>query len=355
MMPHIKSIFRSNAVQRLRRLVYWLLPPAMLFIIFRKIDIGKLGEIFSDVRPWLLFVGLGYYPLVVVCAGIRWKVAMQCYFHEKVPTGFVIKHYWIGMVLGFFSPGQIGIDLYRVVIGRRFVHFLHTLFIVTAEKITGLLAAMFLLLIIYPAVEPLIVAESIVLERILRVTYWTGGLGLALTMVFSHLFNRALGARVAERLTASAHKVLDRFTPHAGQSRATVNTEDLSKILKLFSRPFTFFWVFFWSLMIQVIASAGNQIIFQSLGYEISFWINLFTVPLLYVIFLLPISFGSLGIREGAYILLYGFFGVPAEVAVLVSFINLIGIMFNNAVGALLIWTNRPLEELPRSIANQES
>jgi uncharacterized membrane protein YbhN (UPF0104 family) len=28
---------------------------------------------------------------------------------------------------------------------------------------------------------------------------------------------------------------------------------------------------------------------------------------------MLPISFGSLGIREGAYIVVYGLFGLPAE------------------------------------------
>ena len=59
-------------------------------------------------------------------------------------------------------------------------------------------------------------------------------------------------------------------------------------------------------------------------------------LPVLYFIFLLPISFGSLGIREGAYILLYGLFGVPAETALVVSFFNLLGVLLNNLIGALL-------------------
>jgi hypothetical protein len=66
--------------------------------------------------------------------------------------------------------------------------------------------------------------------------------------------------------------------------------------------------------------------------------VNLFVAPIFFIIFLIPISFGSIGVREGAFILLYGQFGVPMEVALLVSFFNLFGLFLNNIIGALFIF-----------------
>jgi len=354
-MTGIMKFFRSKIFLRLRRVVYWLLPPVLLFFIFRKINIQDLGENFKNVHPWLLVAGLSYYPLVVVCAGIRWKVAMKCYFRETVSAGFLVKQYWIGMVLGFFSPGQIGMDLYRVLVaGRKFGHFLYTAFVVISEKIMALLTTIFLVLVAYPMVKSLIVTQATVLERIVYLSYWGGGIGFAVVILIFFLFRHRFGVRFAEWVTLRANKMQEKLRPCAEAKTPSADTMDLSAILKLVSHPRSFFWVFFWSLMIQVISAAGNQIIFRSAGYDISFWVNLFAVPVFYFIFLLPISFGSLGVREGAYILFYGFFGVPAEVALLVSFINLTGILLNNAVGAVLIWTNRWAGEVPTVIPNKK-
>ncbi len=63
----------------------------------------------------------------------------------------------------------------------------------------------------------------------------------------------------------------------------------------------------------------------------------MFITPALYFIFTLPISLGSLGIREGTYIILYGLFGVPPEVALLISFFNLSGILLNNLIGGIVL------------------
>jgi hypothetical protein len=91
------------------------------------------------------------------------------------------------------------------------------------------------------------------------------------------------------------------------------------------------------SFLIQLTSAVGNQIFFIAANYDLPFLVNLFATPVLYFVFLLPISYGSLGIREGAYILLYGAFGVPMETALLVSFFNLFGILLNNLVGGIIL------------------
>jgi uncharacterized membrane protein YbhN (UPF0104 family) len=54
-------------------------------------------------------------------------------------------------------------------------------------------------------------------------------------------------------------------------------------------------------------------------------------------IFLLPISFGSIGIREGAYIFFYGIFGMDQEAALLLAFLTLSGAFLNVFIGAIVL------------------
>jgi uncharacterized protein (TIRG00374 family) len=96
-------------------------------------------------------------------------------------------------------------------------------------------------------------------------------------------------------------------------------------------------YVLLLSFGIQVVSAIGNQIFFKALAYNLPFIVNLFVLPILFFIFLLPISFGSLGIREGAYIVLYGLFDVPVEIALIVSFFNLAGVLLNNLIGGILM------------------
>ena len=80
-----------------------------------------------------------------------------------------------------------------------------------------------------------------------------------------------------------------------------------------------------------------TKIFFAALDYDLPFVLNLFIAPILFFIYALPISFGSIGVRETAYIILYGIFGVPSETALIVSFFALFGIMLNHLIGAILI------------------
>ncbi|KPL14964.1 MAG: hypothetical protein AMS26_08945 [Bacteroides sp. SM23_62] len=57
----------------------------------------------------------------------------------------------------------------------------------------------------------------------------------------------------------------------------------------------------------------------------------------MFFIFLLPISFGTFGIREGAFIFFYGIFGMGQEAALLLSFLTLSGRLLNVIIGAIIL------------------
>jgi uncharacterized membrane protein YbhN (UPF0104 family) len=87
----------------------------------------------------------------------------------------------------------------------------------------------------------------------------------------------------------------------------------------------------------RLVTGLGHQVLFYSLDVKTPFVANLFVALLLFFIFILPISFGGLGVREGAFIMLYKPFGVEPEIALIVSFFTLFAMILNYLVGALFI------------------
>jgi len=109
----------------------------------------------------------------------------------------------------------------------------------------------------------------------------------------------------------------------------------------------------FYTLSIQVAAAIVAQLNFVAAGYDIPFLVNLFVTPVLFFIYLLPVSFGGLGVREAAYIILYGMFGVPLETALLISFLALAGLLLNNLIGGAFIMGYRDQYTKPGKEAGQ--
>ncbi|MFH0766419.1 MAG: lysylphosphatidylglycerol synthase domain-containing protein, partial [Calditrichota bacterium] len=92
-----------------------------------------------------------------------------------------------------------------------------------------------------------------------------------------------------------------------------------------------------YTYLIQILSAAGNWLFFRAVGYELPFLVNLFVTPLLYFVYILPISFGNVGVREGAHIFFYGLFGVPPETALMVSFFGFAGALLNQAIGGVIL------------------
>lgn len=93
------------------------------------------------------------------------------------------------------------------------------------------------------------------------------------------------------------------------------------------------------SVGLFAVSALQAQLFFRAIGQDVSLMANLTVAPLLFLVFSLPISFGTIGVREGSFVLLYGAFGVPPEPALLVSFFGLVGLIGNYLIGALLHWS----------------
>ena len=322
--------------QVLRRVLFWGLPVVILYVVFRQIDFVELKANILRTNPALLAVGVAVYFLAVFIAALRWHVLLKQNFGRNVPMGFSLRHHWIGLALGAFVPGQIGADVYRALAGtRRFGHFGLNVSIILVQKVLTLMTCMALVLLLYPTVSTSFPPE---IDKVHRISYI-----LLLSAVFLiviaaivlrsrllSVFQHRLGSYLARVRRKTMH-MLDR---EAREQDASI---PLRVMLKPWGDPKQLLPGLLFSIAFMLIAAARGQIFFQALGYNLPFAFNLFASPVLVLVFTLPISFGSLGIREAAFILVYGLFGVPAEIALSVSFFNLAGILLNSLVGGVVM------------------
>src|SRR5262249_27017888 len=86
-----------------------------------------------------------------------------------------------------------------------------------------------------------------------------------------------------------------------------------------------------------VVASVGGKFLLLSIDVNLPLVTHLFVWTLMYLCFLVPISIGGFGIREAAFIVILGLFGVSTENALASSFISLASVLITVGVGGL-IW-----------------
>lgn len=320
-----------------RLMLYWGLPPLVLYLVLTRIDVDRLGQLVSNAELRFILLGIVLIVLVVASGAMRWHFLLIRYGCASQPFAKSLNEYWKSIAIGVFIPGSLGSDAYRVmVLGRQKGYYLRSAFVILVEKIGSLFSCAILIAALYPLLAPNHLPP--VVSQIVDALYSFFLLGIALVLFVILVRRKSWVGRLADafstRLEALARRVASRSSTPPAEEERSPRTK-LSLLLSMFS-PAVALPTVAVSLAIYLVSAAQSQLYFQGLGYDIPFVVNLFVTPLLFLLFILPISFGGIGIREGASIMLYGAFGVPAETALVVSFCSLLAMLLSYAIGAAL-------------------
>lgn len=325
-----------------RKILYWGLPPLILFLIFRRIDLEQLGQIVSNANLFLVLSGIMMLVPVVVLGALRWYFLMRRYDCGSLPVATSVVEYWKSLAAGFLVPGSLGSDAYRVmVLGQEKGHYLRSAFVIGVEKLAALFICAILIAGLYPLLAPNHLPNAV--AQLVDAIYviFLGGIALGISAMLVR--QRGWGRRLADVINAQFAAMARRV----GSLAATPPSQDeqvprtgLALMMSVFS-PAIALPALGLSLAIYLVSAAQSQVFFLAFGYEIPFSINLFITPLLFLVYALPISFGGIGIREGAFILAYSAFGVPAETSLVISFSGLLGNLISYAIGASLLLSSK--------------
>jgi uncharacterized protein (TIRG00374 family) len=326
--------------------IKYVLPLILLILVFSRVDINKLYNNFTHSDSKFIIIGIFLSPLIFIIGAFRWYLLIKK--TEKINYFFILKHYWIGLGLGYFVPSSIGWDFYRVIsIGKRTNNYLTNIVIIVYEKLTAFITCGIIIFLFLPFLNLKLSSNQNNIIITILIFFFIAVVSI---VIFFLSFRSSF---IKEKLKWLIEKTLSKFEKVTKISIQKNNNMIGSGInnIKLADLLITFFF----SFIIQVFSAISTQLFFQSVHYEINLTINLFVTSVLFIIFVLPISFGSIGVREISYITMYGIFSVPPEVAVSISILTFLGVILNNSIGLIILFFDNLKKKQNKNLIKNDS
>jgi glycosyltransferase 2 family protein len=272
-----------------------------------------------DARPVLRLVGRehpGYFIAAIalyvagqaMCA-YRWQL-LAALVHLRGRYGEFLAYYFIGMFTNLFVPGLVGGDAARAIyLGRRHGHIGEGFASAIADRGIGLLALFYLaafaaMFLNAGALPPGVTHPTMVVGSLALI----GWLGSPLIARLVHLTPR--------RLRRAAGLVL----PYLHHPAALVPAILLSLIL-------------------QVSLAICQWLLALGLGLNVPLGLFILCVPIANVFASLPLTLNGLGIRETAYLALFGMAGLGKDDAIALGLLWFAATMLGGLTGAIAFMT----------------
>ncbi|MFO7869467.1 MAG: lysylphosphatidylglycerol synthase transmembrane domain-containing protein [Bacteroidales bacterium] len=319
--------------------IKFVVPVVLLYYIFSIIDFERLTKIITDADLLLLSLVLLSVPIQYLLFTVRWHLLLDLI--EQVKTNFRKLHsiLYKGLFVGFFVPGGVGIDVYRVLkVRKEYAIYKSNISTIFLEKIVGTASSLILIIVCYPFLE---ITKNETIAEIINYAYiLIGAFCILLFLIgFKNAFLKGKFEGVMQQFMLFLNaKIISLINKISSKNHVLSHDEKIVEdIIKPVLSLKYISIVFFFSIVILIVKALFINIVFYALGFDIPFLANLFVVPLVNIISLIPISFGGVGVRESAYILFYGYFGIPVEVSLIVSLITFTFLLFNIFFGGLLM------------------
>ena len=334
--PVLSRIATRKVLRLVQKALYWIIPPVILVYIFLKIDFHSFMDSIKNIELKYYLLGLALNPVIMMIGGFRWNYLKKRLVDSGVPFSFSLNQYWIGLSIGFLAPGSLGWDIYRIIAAtRKYGKLVRNTFVAVIEKLSGLAACSMIIIVSFPFLD---ISTNEVINRILVISYIVFFSMMVFTLV-AGLFSRRfqfitnIAKKVQHSLLARLRNTKFKFSQYLkeeaeGDQEVQFNLKRVIPGLPV---------VLISALAIQLLSSFAIFIFIKALNYDLPYYIPMFISPVMFFIFLLPISFGSIGIREGAFIFFYGIFGMDQEAALLLSFLALSGRLFSVIIGAVIL------------------
>lgn len=234
-----------------------------------------------------------------------------------IPVHTLARQYFVGAYFNNLLLTSIGGDAVRLLmLARCGLPKSECAVYLLSERTLGAFALLLLALaglLLFPVPAP-------IRNGVVGLAVVSGVLGLAC------LVGRRRVARAAER-----HPAL------AGAVRAATS---------LWERPGALFAALLLSIAFQLASIALSWVVALALGIELSFAACVALVPLVWLITMLPISIGGIGLREASFALLLGSIGLGTEESLMISLGTFAALVLSGAIGAVFLMRDDALQRV---------
>ena len=283
--------------KRLFDLAKLVISAALLYFVLSRVGLEQTVDKLRSADVTLLLLALAMFIFGVYLRAFRWR-ALLSDRGLHVPITTLTQLYFIGQFFNTFLPTGFGGDVVRVVeLARYGVSKSDSLSTVFLDRLSGLMAFFLMTLIALPfagqLIPPGIFGILVIMSAVSVAVTW-----LMFERRFTTRLMNGLFARVRFPFQAKIERLYESM--RANSTRATAEAMAIGFLFNL--------------LLIAV-----NYLVASALGQHIAVSYFFLFIPIISTLLLLPISLNGLGVREGAYVLLFANAGVGSAAAVSIS------------------------------------
>ena len=274
-------------------------------------DARPIFRILSRERPAYFAAVIAIYLAGQALSAYRWQLlAATLKVHARYSE--YLAYVFVGMFTNLFVPGLLGGDAARsVYLGRRHGRMGEAIASVVADRGVGLLglfwlAAFAAIFLNFAAIPPSVTTPTIAIGAISMAGYLAAPLIARLVHLMPRRVRRAAGI----------------VTPYLHHPAVLVAPIALSIVL-------------------QITLAFCQYVLATGLGIGVPLAVFILCVPIANVIASLPLTLGGLGLRESAYLVLFGMAGMRKEDAIALGLLWFAAIAIGGLTGAIAFATTR--------------
>lgn len=289
----------------------------LILLLCFKVSLREVGVTLKGVIiPWLL-LSFSLHALGLIFSAIRWQILMAAQ-GDKVPLLFLIKSYLVGTFFNNFLPTRFGGDVVRIWDSRRYSHSLiKSTATILVERLSGIL-----ILLAFGLIASLTRIEMASRFPVIWLALGLGSGGLLLIIIFFFPLSQ---------------KFVESW-PKAGKIE-TIKKKiiEFQKTGRSFRHhPARLAQALFWALLLQINVILHYYLIGLSLKISIPLLDYFIFVPIVLLLLTIPVTINGLGLREGAYIEIFGFYSISPAIAFTFSLIDVIFMLILGIIGGTI-------------------
>ena len=271
--------------------------------LFHVLDWDRAAELVNHGLAKIIIVAPVLFLVGLAVAAWRWRIILT-----NVGVSILYRQTYLGYLLGsfynVFLPGVIGGDVVRVAYCKMSTQ--SGLGIATAsvllERVFGVLALMIIACVTYMCFPRTLSALLAVAGT--SFVFILAGCGMLLVVI------TLIGRQIWIGWLLQKDKIVSNpFVPSVLKALNALDLRTLGTIVVL-SALYQTVWIF------------TTFYISRAIGLSVPIHVFFSILPLVYLVTVLPVSLGGVGVREGAFVLLLAQFGVMPSDAVTLSFLE---------------------------------
>lgn len=306
--------------KHIKTLIKIVISVSLIYYLLYKIGFGKLIEVYYEIEfGWIIFALL----LVTVSnllGVLQWRLLLES-SNVEISYRKTLNYYFIGLFFNNFLISLFGGDIFRVYdISKHSGKKSTAISTVFLDRLIGLLAMAFLALV-FGVISVKIFNSNYILFPV-SVFF----LFLLFVVLFFYFKN------FAKKFQSITERILPNFIFQ--------KLREIYNGINYFKNHRTLILLLLLnSVVIQLLRISSHYVAALSLNvnelFDISIWYFFIFIPIIFIVSLLPISIGGLGVRESMGIVLFSYVGISSNLAFSIEFISYLIGVFSSIPGGI--------------------